>query len=73
MAITNWLAKMHAGTTVWHHHLHKNEKLMFDILDTAAFIVKRLRELSEIHAGCGRNQFSNNSVLSARLGNVMTC
>ena len=56
MPIKNRLAEMHDEITGWRRHLHENPELLFDVHDTAAFVVERLREfgIDDITTGIGR-------------------
>lgn len=56
MPIKNRLAEMHNEITGWRRHLHENPELMFDVHDTAAFVVDRLREfgIDDITTGIGQ-------------------
>lgn len=56
MPIKNRLAEMHAEITGWRRHLHENPELMFDVHETAAFVVDRLREfgITDITTGIGK-------------------
>ncbi len=56
MPIKNRLAQMHDEITGWRRHLHANPELMFEVHETAAFVVERLREfgITDITTGIGR-------------------
>jgi amidohydrolase len=56
MPIKNRLAEMHTEITGWRRHLHENPELMFDVHETAAFVVERLREfgITDITTGIGQ-------------------
>ncbi len=56
MPIKNRLAEMHAEITGWRRHLHENPELMFDVHETAAFVVERLKEfgITDITTGIGQ-------------------
>ncbi|PCH74672.1 MAG: amidohydrolase [Rhodobacteraceae bacterium] len=56
MPIKNRLAEMHAEITGWRRHLHENPELMFDVHETAAFVVDRLKEfgITDITTGIGQ-------------------
>jgi hippurate hydrolase len=56
MPIKNRLAEMHAEITGWRRHLHQHPELLFDVHETAAFVVERLKEfgVDEITEGVGR-------------------
>lgn len=56
MPVKNRLAEMHAEITGWRRHLHENPELQFDVHETAAFVVERLREfgIDDITTGIGQ-------------------
>ncbi|NOC91299.1 M20 aminoacylase family protein [Ruegeria sp. HKCCD6604] len=56
MPVKNRLAEMHGDITKWRRHLHAHPELMYDVHETAAFVVERLREfgVDEITPGIGR-------------------
>jgi len=56
MPIKNSFAEMHSEITAWRHHLHENPELQFDVHQTAAFVVERLKEfgVTDITTGIGR-------------------
>ena len=56
MPIKNRLAEMHDEITGWRRHIHANPELQFDVHDTAAFVVDRLKEfgISDITTGIGQ-------------------
>jgi len=56
MPIKNSFAEMHSEITGWRHHLHENPELQFDVHQTAAFVVERLKEfgITDITPGIGR-------------------
>lgn len=56
MPIKNRLAEMHDEITGWRRHLHQHPELLFDVHNTAAFVVERLKEfgVDEITEGVGR-------------------
>lgn len=56
MPIKNRLAEMHSEITGWRRHLHENPELQFDVHETAAFVVERLREfgIDDITTGIGK-------------------
>jgi hippurate hydrolase len=56
MPIKNRLAEMHTEITGWRRHLHQHPELMYDVVNTAAFVVDRLREfgIDEITPGIGK-------------------
>lgn len=56
MPIKNRLAEMHSEITGWRRHLHAHPELQFDVHETAAFVVDRLREfgIDDITTGIGQ-------------------
>ncbi len=56
MPIKNSFAEMHSEITSWRRHLHENPELQFDVHQTAAFVVERLKEfgVTDITTGIGR-------------------
>ncbi|MEX0312160.1 MAG: M20 aminoacylase family protein [Tateyamaria sp.] len=56
MPIKNRLAETHAEITRWRHHLHAHPELDFDVHETAAFVVDRLRDfgVDDITTGIGK-------------------
>lgn len=56
MPIKNRLAEMHDEITGWRRHLHAHPELMYDVHETAAFVVERLKEfgVDEITPGIGK-------------------
>ncbi len=56
MPIKNRLAEMHGEITKWRRHLHARPELMYDVHETAAFVVERLKEfgVDEITSGVGK-------------------
>lgn len=56
MPIKNRLAEMHEEITGWRRHLHENPELLFEVHETAAFVVDRLREfgVDDITPGIGQ-------------------
>ncbi|MCE8545568.1 amidohydrolase [Ruegeria pomeroyi] len=56
MPIKNRLADMKEEITGWRRHLHAHPELLFDVHQTAAFVVERLREfgVDDITTGIGR-------------------
>lgn len=56
MPVKNRLAEMHAEITKWRRHLHTHPELMYDVQETAAFVVDRLKEfgVDEITPGIGK-------------------
>ncbi|MGV6803272.1 MAG: M20 aminoacylase family protein [Ruegeria sp.] len=56
MPVKNRLAETHAEITKWRQHLHAHPELMYDVHETAAFVVDRLKEfgVDEITPGIGK-------------------
>jgi amidohydrolase len=56
MPILNSVAAMHADITGWRRHLHENPELQYDVHETAAFVVEKLKDfgVDEIVTGIGR-------------------
>ncbi len=56
MPIKNRLVEMHGEITKWRRHLHARPELMYDVHETAAFVVERLKEfgVDEITPGVGK-------------------
>lgn len=56
MPVKNRLAETHDEITAWRRHLHENPELMYDVHETAAFVVNRLKEfgIDDITTGIGR-------------------
>ncbi len=56
MPVKNRFAEMHDEVTKWRRHLHAHPELMYDVHETAAFVVDRLREfgVDEITPGIGK-------------------
>ncbi|TMV07969.1 amidohydrolase [Ruegeria sediminis] len=56
MPIKNRLADMHGEITGWRRHLHAHPELMYDVHETAGFVVERLREfgVDDITPGIGK-------------------
>lgn len=56
MPIRNRFADMHDEITGWRRHLHAHPELMFDVENTAAYVVERLQEfgITDITTGIGR-------------------
>ena len=57
MPIRNRIAQMHDEITGWRRHLHAHPELMYDLPQTTAFVVERLREMgiSDITTGIGQS------------------
>ena len=56
MPIKNRLAEMHGEITKWRRHLHAHPELMYDVHETAAFVVERLKGfgIEDITTGIGK-------------------
>ncbi|AXT25470.1 amidohydrolase [Ruegeria sp. AD91A] len=56
MPVKNRLAEMHGDIAAWRRHLHAHPELMYDVHETAAFVVERLKEfgVDEITPGIGK-------------------
>jgi len=56
MPVKNRLAEMHAEITKWRRHLHAHPELMYDVHETAGFVVDRLKAfgVDEITPGIGK-------------------
>lgn len=56
MPIKNRLAEMHGEITGWRRHLHAHPELLFDVHETADFVVARLKEfgITDITTGIGQ-------------------
>ncbi len=56
MPVKNRLAEMHDEITKWRRHLHSHPELMYDVHETAAFVVDRLKGfgVDEITPGIGK-------------------
>ncbi|MAN77671.1 MAG: amidohydrolase [Rhizobiales bacterium] len=56
MPIINRVAEFHADITAWRQHLHANLELLYDVHDTAAFVVEQLKSfgVDEVVTGIGR-------------------
>ncbi|MBK0328697.1 amidohydrolase [Rhodobacteraceae bacterium F11138] len=56
MPIKNRMAEMHDEITGWRRHLHAHPELMFDVQNTADFVVAQLREfgIDDITTGIGK-------------------
>jgi hippurate hydrolase len=56
MPIKNRLAEMHGEITEWRRHLHQHPELMYDVHETAGFVVDRLKEfgVTDITTGIGQ-------------------
>ena len=57
MPIKNRMAELHDEISGWRRHIHANPELMFDVHETADFVVERLREfgVDDIATGIGRS------------------
>jgi len=53
MPIINRIAEFHDDMKTWRRHLHANPELGYELHETAAFVIERLREfgVDEIHEG----------------------
>lgn len=58
MPVKNRFAEMQAEITKWRRHLHENPELLYEVHETAAFVVERLKGIgldeSTITTGIGR-------------------
>ncbi len=56
MPVKNRLAEMHGEITKWRRHLHMHPELLYDVEETAGFVVDRLREIGvdDITPGIGK-------------------
>ena len=56
MPIRNRLAELHPEITAWRRHLHQNPELMYELHETASFVIDRLKEIGvdEITPGIGK-------------------
>lgn len=56
MPVKNRLAEMQAEITRWRRHLHAHPELMYDVHETAAFVVERLKAfgVGDITEGVGK-------------------
>ncbi len=56
MPVKNRLAEMHGEITKWRRHLHMHPELMYDVEQTAGFVVDRLKDfgVDEITPGIGK-------------------
>ncbi len=57
MPVLNRIAEFHDEMTAWRQHLHARPELLFDTVETAAFVAERLREfgVDEVHTGIAQN------------------
>ena len=57
MPIKNRFAETHAEITAWRRHLHQYPELKFDVHQTAAFVVEKLRSfgITDITTGIGQS------------------
>ncbi|NNU80481.1 amidohydrolase [Halovulum dunhuangense] len=57
MPVLNRIAQFQEEMTAWRQHIHANPELLFDTVETAAFVAARLREfgVDEVHTGIARN------------------
>lgn len=56
MPILNRAAELQDEVTAWRHHLHEHPEILYDVHDTAAFIIEKLKEfgVDEIVPGIGQ-------------------
>ncbi len=56
MPVKNRLAEMHGEITKWRRHLHMHPELMYEVEETAGFVVDRLKEfgVDDITPGIGK-------------------
>ena len=56
MPIINRVAEFHADIAAWRQHIHANPELLYDVHETAAFVVEQLRSfgVDEVVTGIGR-------------------
>lgn len=56
MPILNRAAELQAEVAQWRHHLHENPEILYEVEQTAAFVIDRLKEfgVDEIVTGIGR-------------------
>lgn len=56
MPIKNRFADMQAEITGWRHHLHENPELLYEVHQTAAFVVERLKGfgITDVTPGIGQ-------------------
>ncbi|WP_425046136.1 M20 aminoacylase family protein [Primorskyibacter sp. S87] len=56
MPIKNRFSELHEEVTGWRRHLHAHPELLYDVEETAAFVVERLKEIGvdDITTGIGR-------------------
>lgn len=57
MPVLNRIAEFQDQMTSWRQHLHAHPELLFDTVETAAFVAERLREfgVDEVHSGIAQN------------------
>lgn len=57
MPVKNSIAAMHEEITGWRRHLHQIPELLYDLDQTSAFVVERLKEfgITDITTGVGRS------------------
>ena len=56
MPIINRVAEFHADIAAWRQHIHANPELLYDVHETAAFVVEQLKSfgVDEVVTGIGR-------------------
>ncbi|UIJ72379.1 M20 aminoacylase family protein [Aurantimonas sp. HBX-1] len=56
MPVNNRIAESQPEIAAWRHHLHANPEILYDVVDTAAFVAGKLREFGcdEVATGIGR-------------------
>ena len=56
MPILNRAAELQDEVTAWRHHLHEHPEILYDVHETAAFIIEKLKEfgVDEIVPGIGQ-------------------
>ncbi len=56
MPVRNRIAELHPDVTEWRHHLHAHPELLYDVEETAAFVVDRLKSfgITDITTGIGK-------------------
>lgn len=53
MPVRNRLAELHPEITAWRHHLHEHPELMYEVHETAAFVVEKLKDIGVDHVTQG--------------------
>ncbi|WP_071672726.1 M20 aminoacylase family protein [Nioella nitratireducens] len=56
MPVRNRIAELHPDLTEWRHHLHAHPELLYNVEETAGFVVDRLKEfgIADITTGIGK-------------------